>query len=125
MIFTTPGSLAGCRDREGLYVPVPQCNPVSMKYWGKNSRITYKKKKTLKGGLSYGQLPPAAPLAPDPGSYQQIWDVLRQTCVSMAGEDACNRLLGHTPFVCPVEEPRKGSFLIPLLIGVAIGKIIL
>jgi len=103
-----------------------------MKYWGKNTAIAYKKRKKLKGG--FGQLhpplvefyrPTGAPIAPDPGSYQQIWDVLWQTCVSMAGEDACNRLLGHTPFVCPVEEPRKRSFLIPLLIGVVIGKIIL
>lgn len=123
MIFAIPGNLAGCRDSQGKYVPVPQCNPVSMKYWGR---------KKLKGG--FGQLNPPvmafytptdAPIAPDPGSYEQIWGVLWQTCVSMAGEDACNRLLGHTPFVCPVEEPRKRSFLIPLLIGVAIGKIIL
>lgn len=124
MIFATPGNLSGkgCRDSQGLFVPVPQC----------------RRRRRLTGG--FGQLDPPlvefykpqeeeverfTPIAPDPGSYQQVWDVLRQTCVSMAGEDACNRLLGHTPFVCPVEEPRKRSFLIPLLIGAAIGKMIL
>lgn len=63
------------------------------------------------------------PIAPDPGSYQQIWDVLWDSCVAMGGEDACSRLLGHTPFVCPVEKPR--SILIPVLVGVVIGKLIL
>lgn len=77
----------------------------------------------LTGGLSDPPVMAQAPQPPDPGSYQQIWDVVWATCMSMAGEDACSRLLGHTPFVCPVEKPR--SILIPVLVGVVIGKLIL
>lgn len=63
-------------------------------------------------------------MEPDVGSFQQIWDYLWDNCVTMAGEDSCRRLLGSTPFVCP-PDPRKRSFLLPLILGVAIGKIIL
>lgn len=119
MVFADSGSLGslgrGCRDPQGKFIPVPQCLP-----------HPYRKK--LSGGLSNGVrvLPyeQYTPMAPDPGSYQQIWDFLWSSCVSMAGEDACTRLLGRTPFVCPVDQPRK-SFWVPLLVGVAIGKLIL
>lgn len=119
MLYTSLGSLSGsgCRDREGKFIPVPQCLP-----------HPYRVRK-LAGGLANGVrvLPyeQYTPMAPDPGSYQQVWDFLWSSCVSIAGPDACTRLLGRTPFVCPVDEPRKGSFLVPLLIGIGIGKIIL
>ena len=118
MIFTSLGSTArtSCRDSQGEFVPVPQCTGRRRKIAGLSSGM----------GAPYTQPVFITPGAPDAGSYQQIWDFLYSNCVSMAGEDACRRLLGHTPFVCPVEEPRKkGSFWLPLLVGVAIGKIIL
>lgn len=119
MIFASLGSIGGkaCRDSQGAFVPVPQCTGRRRKIAGLSNAI----------GAQTAYTPPVfiTPGAPDAGSYQQIWDFLWSSCVSMAGPDACTRLLGHTPFVCPVEQPRKGSFLVPLLVGVAIGKIIL
>lgn len=133
---------SGCRDKDGEFVPVPQCLP--------------KPKPRLKGGIGYfpwrpgmrayeveGRIPciwpeipqrkyrnrvfrfGEVPSVPDPRSYQDMWDFLWDSCVAGIGEDSCRRLLGHTPFVCPVDEPKKGSFLTPLLVGVAIGKLIL
>jgi hypothetical protein len=96
MLYTSfAGSLSGegCRDKDGNFVPVPQCLPHPFR-------------KKLTGGLA-NLAQASAPLAPDPGSYEQIWGVLWSTCVSMAGEDACSRLLGHTPFVCPVSYYRS------------------
>jgi len=146
MIFTIPGNLAGEGGRDRERRPWPATTR-ERKPWPATTRerrpwpATTRERRPwpdMRGVLSGDQvrdqaIPPVMTLAPpngretippDPGSYEQVWGVLRKTCESMIGEDACSRLLGHTPFACPVEKP-KSSFLIPLLIGAAIGKIIL
>ena len=47
---------------------------------------------------------PATTTAP---SYQTVWDALFSQCEAMIGEADCRRLLGYTPFVCPVPSESK------------------
>ena len=38
----------------------------------------------------------------EPMSYQAVWDKLMDQCADMIGYEECVKLLGYTPFVCPV-----------------------
>ena len=140
----TLGKRDPCRDKDGKFVPVPQCLPKRRPLKGGvgDSALAWQpgwrafeiegrqpciwpaipaRKYRFRNSRSFGDVPSV----PDPRSYQDIWNYLWDSCVVIAGEDSCRRLLGHTPFVCPVDEPKTGSFLTPLLIGVAIGKLFL
>ena len=69
-------------------------------------------------------------LPADQGSYAAAWDSMRTHCNGLIGEDACDKLLGYKPFVCPVDQfqPRQGglrSLIVPFLVGLVVGKIIL
>lgn len=62
-------------------------------------------------------------------SYQEVWDQLFATCQTWLGEDECRRLMGYTPFVCPVptQKPMTAHWWFWLgagaLAGVIAGKL--
>jgi hypothetical protein len=41
-------------------------------------------------------------VAPEPLSYEVVWNRLMDNCSEMIGHNHCVKLLGYRPFVCPV-----------------------
>lgn len=58
-----------------------------------------------------------------PGSYAEAWERLQAQCENWLGETECKRLLGYTPFVCPVpsERPLTANWWFWLAFGLTAG----
>lgn len=60
---------------------------------------------------------------PPPTSYSEAWERLMSECQRWLGETDCRRLLGYTPFVCPVpsERPLTAQPWFWLALGITAG----
>lgn len=79
---------------------------------------------------AFGAVLAQAPTLPaeyieSPTSYAEAWERLFSTCTGWLGETECKRLLGYTPFVCPVpsERPLTANWWFWLGLGAAAGLV--
>ena len=79
---------------------------------------------------AFGTVLAQAPTLPaeyteSPTSYAEAWERLFSTCTGWLGETECKRLLGYTPFVCPVpsERPLTANWWFWLGLGAAAGLV--